>query len=121
MMLDQIQGDNAIESKAVVFEDSNEGFQFPAILTAFEYEDNEALKRSGFRGRYVLFTLMEGRVQDCFYDPRKAKLELLSDDMKGFMQKVVRGWETHGKEGIDWTDLEHGGVYDFSDYEEMRQ
>lgn len=110
--MDKIQGDDPIESKAIIFDEIDGPGSYPMILTAFEEENNEALDRAGYRGRYVLFTLIDGGPQDSFTDPYSGNPGLVTAQLKDFCIAVRRGWETHGQEGINWSDLEHGGRYD---------
>lgn len=116
-MMDKIQGDDPIESKAVVYNDPDGGLSVPLILTAFEEEDNIALDQAGYRGRYVMFSLIDGGVQESFTDPYKSGHHLVEGELMDFITGVRRGWQTHGKEGINWSNLEHGGFYDKEDFD----
>lgn len=118
-MMDEIQGDDPIESKAVVVKDEETGSRVPMILTAFEEEGNQALDDAGYRGRFVMFALIDGGVQDAFTDPYKSNHHTVGGDVERFITHVKRGWETHGQKGINWSVLEHGGVYDALEISEL--
>lgn len=107
-MMDKIQGNEPMESKAIDLIVESDGARVPMILTAFNGEDNEVLNDAGWRGRYVMFTLVDGRVHESFTDPYKADHHMVEQDVFQFCHSVKRGWETYGREGIDWTHLEHG-------------
>jgi len=62
-----------------------------------------------------MFALIDGGVQDCFTNPYNSDHFLFEGELMDMMLAVRRGWKTHGHEGINWTQLEHGGVYDKHD------
>lgn len=105
-----------MESKAIVYEQPHKGFQFPMVLTAFDGDDHEAFDRSGYRGRYVMFTFIEGGIQECVMDHHDIDLEIVDEEVKEFVHQVFQGWRTEGHQGINWADLEDGGVYDRDDF-----
>lgn len=110
-MMEQIQGDDPIESKAIQYVDNDTGTRVPMIVTVFDEEDNEVLDTAGYRGRYVIFALIEGGVQEAFSDPYKAQHSVVSGDVRDFIFQIRRGWKTHGKDGLDWSNLQHGQTY----------
>lgn len=116
-MMDEIQGNDAIESKAIKYTVPEDGTAVPMILTAFEEEDNQPLDDAGYRGRYVMFSLIDGGVQDCFTDPYSSTHHVVGGEVLDFILEVRRGWKTYGDNGIDWTEIEHGGVYDRADFD----
>ena len=114
-----ITGDEAVYSKGIVYEQPGKGLQFPMVLTAFDGEDHEAFDRAGYRGRYVLFTVVEGGVQDSFTDPYNADFGMMNANLKEFCLEVRQGWRTYGKEGVGWNELEDGDVITSEDFHEM--
>lgn len=101
-----------MESKAVIINGQLDGTVFPALMTAFDGNDHPAFERAGYRGRYVMFTLMDGGVQQSFTDPFKMELGITSKTVRDALISIRRGWRTKGREGVDWSDIEDGGVYD---------
>lgn len=109
-------GKNVLDSKAITYLTDGDGLQFPMVITAFEGEGHEAFDRSGYRGRYVIFTLIEGGIQECVTDPHDMELELANDELKAFMNEVRQGWRTEGHDGINWAELEDAEVYTRDDF-----
>lgn len=107
-----------IESKAVVFIDTERSSQYNIMMTAFEGENVEALNEAGYRGDYVQFSLLGGGVMESFTDPYKS--EILARDGKTFqfLLAVREGYRSDGMAGIPWEQLRHSGDYypiDFPD------
>lgn len=118
--MEGIIGDNTMETKSIVYEQPEKGLQFPLMLTAFDGEDHPVFDKAGYRGRYVLFTLIDGGVQDSFTDPFKAEHPQANDELRNFFVEVRQGWRTEGRHGINWTELEDGEEYnkkDFGDFD----
>ncbi len=115
--MDEIQGSDPIESKAIVFNEENGPGSVPMILTAFEEENNEALDQAGYRGRYVMFSLIDGGVSDAFTDPYESAHHMVEGEVQQLLLAVRRGWKNHGKSGIDWNELTHGESYDRTDFD----
>lgn len=107
----QEQTVNQMESKGIVFKQPEEGLQFPVIMTAFDGEATDLGEASGARGRYVLFTLIDGQIQDQFYDPYEMSHAMAGDELRDFCLKVKRGWETRGSSGIPWDRLVDDQTY----------
>lgn len=109
--MQEIQGDEAVYSKGIVYEQPSNDLYFPMVITAFDGNDHEAFDRAGYRGRYVLFNVIEGGVQDSFTDPYNANFGMMNNNFKEFCLEVKQGWRTYGKDGLDWSWVEDGGVY----------
>lgn len=109
-------GENVLDSKAITYINEDTGTQFPILLTALEGEGHDAFERSGYRGRYVVFTIMDGMIQECVTDPHDMDLEMAGSELKEFMNEVKQGWRTEGHDGINWTEIEDGEVYSLEDF-----
>lgn len=110
-MTEKLREYDPIESKAITVDQHDGPGRVPMMLTAFEEEDNDVLDTAGYRGRYVIFCLIDGGVSEASHDPRKIKHPVASGSVKDFMLKVRRGWRSGGGEGIAWDKLEHGERY----------
>jgi len=117
--MEQIQGGDVIESKAITFLEPKNGSKVPMILTAFDEQDSEVLEDSGYRGRYVMIALIDGMVHDAFTDPYSSDHHMVEGQVQSFMMDLIRGWKTYGKEGINWADIDHGGVYEQGDLQRL--
>jgi len=117
--MEEIQGADVIESKAITLLDPKHGSRIPMILTAFEEQDNEVLDSAGYRGRDVMVALIDGGVHEAHTDPYKFEHHIVEGQVQGFISDIIRGWKTYGKEGINWADLEHGGVYEQGELQQL--
>lgn len=100
--------DTTYEAKSVVVHDEDQGTALPTIMLAFESFDNAALQAAGYNGRYVLFTVADGWVQESFTDPFEVDHYALGADFTEFALEVRRGWQSRGKAGVRWEDVEDG-------------
>lgn len=114
-MLEGVQGDDPIESKVIELNNPDRASRYPVLITVFEENGNEPLQNAGWRGRYVIFNLIDSYVEDGFSDPYKAESHTMTGGLKEILLDIKNGWQSHGQEGIDWTNLEHGGSYTFSE------
>lgn len=111
-MFDKVVGGSPLDTKVVKVKVKEEGTAIPLMITAFEDGNNEILRDAGWRGRYVIFSLIEGGVQDSFADPYKASSHFVSDVVRDFMLDVRQGWQSYGKRGINWAEIEDGQVFE---------
>lgn len=63
-----------VEAKVVGVKD-NEGTYHAIMMTRFDGRAFEATKEKGFRGEYILYTVMDAGVVASHYDPRDLRRE----------------------------------------------
>lgn len=117
--MEQDLSEHEVESKAIAIVDEEEGVNVPMMLTAFDGDGEELLEDAGYRGRYVLFAMIDGGVAEADHDPYGFDHWAISGDVLGAMNKIRRGWSTRGSDGIDWSDIEHGKEYKVGELHKM--
>lgn len=115
-MPEAMERDGMVESKVITYKQPHEGLQFPMILTALDTDHTDFGGKSGFRGEYVMFTITDGGVQECFHDPYSTDYGLMNGELKRFALEVRAGYTTDGETGIPWDELENDGVYSREDF-----
>lgn len=114
-----IIGDGEVQTKAITFKVPGDGTSYPMLLTAFDGEGHDTFDRSGYRGRYVVFTFIDGMVQECVVNHHDIEHPVIGKEAKEFVHQVFQGWRTEGMSGIPWGELEDEGVYTKEDFEEF--
>lgn len=110
---------NNVSGKGIVYRNDDEGTKFPMLLTVFDGEGTILGDESGARGRYVLFTFIDGGIQDQFYDPYEMDLPMGNEQLRDFCLAIKRGWETGGDYGIPWEEIVDDGVYNANSFPEL--
>lgn len=109
--------DTTYESKTVIVKDRGNETAVPTIMTAFESFGNEALDQAGYSGRYVLFAIGDGGIEEAFTDPYTVDHFAIGADFTEFALEVRRGWKSQGKVGIPWDELQDGATVSPDDFE----
>lgn len=109
--------DTTYESKTVVVQDRGQETAIPTIMTAFESFGNEALSQAGYNGRYVLFAIADGGIDEAFTDPHSVDHFAIGADFTELALEIRRGWKSNGKVGIPWEDIPDGETINPDDFE----
>ena len=118
--MEQDLSGSGVESKVIAIVDEEHGVNVPMMLTAFDGDGDEVFERAGYRGRYVIFAIIDGGVSESSNDPFKFDHWAVSDNVLNIMNSIRRGWSTKGVEGIDWSDIEHDKEYKVGELLKMK-
>lgn len=110
MSLD-VDMEDRYETKTVTFDNPGRAESYMVMMTAFDGNGHQTLEQYGFHGRYVMFVVETGGRVVAENDPYKVYEEIHSDDLKDFLVSIRSGYRTDGDRGIDWENIEDGGVY----------
>ncbi len=109
--LDGVDAGVCYDTKSVIVKDKPECVEIPMMMTAFDGGDNDALNRAGYRGRFVLFSVIDAGIRASSTDPYHVDFTqntLMSAPILDLMIEVREGWQTMGKRGMDWDNVEDG-------------
>lgn len=118
--MDSIESeDPGYEVKTVQILDKADAYT--VMMVKFGVDKSGILSNKGFRGDYVVFTVMRAGNLYSTYDPYQLGLEFNLDLLESFAVGIRAGVQGYDEGRIDWEDVDEGEIIDWDRYEELIQ